>query len=310
MIRLAKRLRAAQLTRAQLVAVCVALGGLAAIAAPLRAQRRTTLVVGVAEAGNGAPIQDAEVILPAASQRARTNWLGEARIAGLTPGSYEVLVRRIGFVAADVKLMLQGDSAGATFMLQKAVVALDTVRVRAQATLATRLYAAFDRRRRMGLGRFLGEEDLERDNLRDFALVAVSHFPGLMLVPGPGGQWQLASRHGSCGVDTTREAVSKSHLTGMDVVGQQAQQFSAEGSGARQQMGDATSSPSSCFSEQPCHVKLFLDDVPVAESDINIVRTEELYGVEYYATGNAPPRYRTSGAACGVMLLWSRFDGG
>ena len=74
--------------------------------------------------------------------------------------------------------------------------------------------------------------------------------------------------------------------------------------------GSSEASTSSCFSDHPCHVKLFLDDQPVAEADINIVHTSELYGVEFYSIGNAPPQYQVSGAACGVMLLWSKAGNG
>lgn len=278
-------------------------------AAPAHAQRRTILVVGVAEASTGTPIPDADVFVPAISQHARTNWLGEARIPALSSGTYEVRVRRVGFVAAAIQVRLQGDSSGVTFMLERTAVGLDTVQVRDKA-LVPQGHVDFEIRRRMGLGRFLGPEELKRERLRDFSIVAVSHLPGLMLVPSRGGQWQLASRHGSCGVDTTHEAGARSRSTGLTLLAQQAQQVGGEGSGARQRMEETANSPSSCFSGQPCHVKLFLDDQPVAESDINIVHTQELYGVEYYAIGNAPPRYRTPGAACGVMLLWSRYDSG
>lgn len=278
---------------------------LAAWATAADAQTQTILVVGVADASTGAPIPDADVFLPALSRHVRTDALGVARIPDLKPGVYEIMVRRVGFAAADIRALLRGDSSGVTFMLAKTIVALDTVHVR-ESAIRVRAHAGFDARRRMGLGRFLGPEQLANEGIRDFPLVAVSHFPGLLLVTGTGGQWQLASAHGSCGVDTTHEAVAKSRLTGLALLSQQEQQFGGEGSGARQHMSETATSPSSCFSGQPCHVKLFLDDLPVAETDIDVVHTQELYGVEYYSAGNAPPRYRTAGAACGVILLWTR----
>jgi hypothetical protein len=282
---------------------------LAGWATAAEAQRQTILVVGVADASTGAPIPDADVFLPALAHHVRTDALGEARVPALQPGVYEIMVRKVGFAAADIRALIRGDSSGVTFMLEKTVVALDTVRVRENAMRARQAHADFEARRRMGLGRFLGPEELANEQIRDFPIVAVSHFPGLLLVTGSGGQLQLASAHGSCGVDTTHEAIAKSRMTGLALLAQQAQQVGGAGSGAREQMSETATSPGSCFSAQPCHVKLFLDDLPVAETDINVVHTQELYGVEYYSSGNAPPRYRTAGAACGVLLLWSKSNG-
>jgi hypothetical protein len=53
-------------------------------------------------------------------------------------------------------------------------------------------------------------------------------------------------------------------------------------------------------------VIVFLDDIQLDVADFDIVSTWDLAGVEYYTGNNVPARYRVSGAACGVLLTWSK----
>ncbi len=275
---------------------------------PARGQG-STLIVGVANVKNGAPITNAEVVITDQARRARTDWMGEARFADVPAGAHEVRVRRIGFSTSDVRVAVKGDSSSVVFMLEEAATALDTVRVMAE-RLMIESHRLFERRKTKGLGRFLDEDALSKEGTRDFPLVAVAHFPGLMLITGRGGQWSLASREGSCGVDTSYEELTLNGKVGTPLTSQ-GTQTTGNGGGNTQAYGQtAAHAEGSCFSAHPCHVRMFLDNVPVAQSDINIIRTEQLYGAEYYAIGDAPPEYRLSGAACGVLLLWSKaWDG-
>ena len=285
-----------------LTAVYVAIS-LATVARTATAQHGAPLVVGVSDIATGSAIADAEVSLIGIRRMARSNGAGEALLVDVPAGTYEIRVRRLGYAAAAVRFAMGADSARVSIMLKESAAGLDTVHVVASA-ITTERHRQFDARMRRGLGRFLGPDALEKSSFLDFPIVAIQHFPGLALITGRGGQWQLASRHGSCGVDTTYETLSSA---GSMIRGEaMGSRLTGAGSGARQTVADAATSQSSCFSDHPCHVKLFLDDQPVAETDINIVHTSELYGVEYYATGNAPPRYQVSGAACGIILLWTK----
>ena len=274
-----------------------------ALASPVAAQKTSVLLVNVSEVGTGSPVPDAEVYLTEIGRRGHTNSSGELRLAGIPAGTYQVRVRRLGFAATSLLVPLEQDSTRLAVLLRPSAATLDTVHVR-ESVIVAEEHRQFQLRRRRGLGRFLGPEDLEKTNMLEFPVVAAQHFPGLALITGRAGQWQLASRHGTCGVDTTYEVLNAAgtalrNLPGANVV-------TGAGSGARQTVGEAATSPSSCFSDHPCHIKLFLDNQPVAESDIGIIHTDELYGVEYYSSGNAPPQYRVSGSACGVMLLWTK----
>jgi carboxypeptidase family protein len=270
-------------------------------------QKPSVLVVGVSEVAKGTPVPDAEVYLPELRRRVRTDQSGEARLAGIPAGVYEVRVRRLGFAAAAVLVPLDRDSVNIAVLLRPSAAELDTVRV-VETAYVQEMHRQFDLRRKRGLGRYLGPDALTSASALEFPVVAIQHFPGLALITGRAGQWQLASRHGSCGVDTTYEALNAAGIALSSTAA--GSRVGGAGSGARQTASEAATSPSSCFSDHPCHVKLFLDGQPVAEADINIVHTSELYGVEYYASGNAPPQYQLSGAACGVMLLWTKRGAG
>src|SRR5262245_3546761 len=95
--------------------VFLALAGLLC-AANVGAQR-SVLVVGVADS-SGKPIEGAEVILPTERRIARTNWMGEASIADIPLGKHRVRVRRLGYAAADIDLLFERDTVGATFVLE------------------------------------------------------------------------------------------------------------------------------------------------------------------------------------------------
>lgn len=56
-----------------------------------------------------------------------------------------------------------------------------------------------------------------------------------------------------------------------------------------------------------CEPHIFLDGWPLLENDLDLVRTDELAGVEWYSGESGPIQYRRPGFGCGVMLLWSKW---
>ncbi|HKO16186.1 MAG TPA: carboxypeptidase-like regulatory domain-containing protein [Gemmatimonadaceae bacterium] len=242
----------------------------------------TTLIVDIADATNGTPLSDADVVLPELKRVGKADWLGEARISGIRPGIYRVRVRKFGYVPSEVSLVIRGDSTGAIFFLTTSPVSLDTVHVESESV--PRHLKEFESRRRMGLGRFLTTPQLQAEGTRDFATVAAGHFPGLEVVTIDG-ERRLASTRGVCGADVSR---ALPHL-------------------GKGQTGSTTAGPSACFSGSPCLIRIYLDGIDLGDQDFDIVQTWDLAGVEYYSGSQMPVQFRTSGSACGVMLLWSRW---
>jgi hypothetical protein len=178
-----------------------------AICAPvstLGAQSKTSVIVaGVADADTGAPLPEAQVRLPDLGRLARTDWMGEARIAGVALGPTRIEVRKLGYAPADITLPVSGDSIGPVFMLARATSVLDTVTVMGR-VVPTRL-KDFEIRRRTGLGRFVTDSALEKEASRPLSLLLSMRFPGIRASAGRLQSMRFSTTisrgAGNCGVD-------------------------------------------------------------------------------------------------------------
>ncbi len=58
----------------------------------------------------------------------------------------------------------------------------------------------------------------------------------------------------------------------------------------------------------PCFVQMFMDGVYIPEGDVDIVSVRDLAAIEFRTPGSVPVEFqnRLPGAACGVLLLWSK----
>ena len=236
--------------------------------ASMRAQA-TTVVVGVADAGNGAPLPGAQIRIPSLGRLGRADWLGEVRLRDVPHGRYTVEVRAMGYAASDITLEATGDSVGAVFMLQRAATPLDTVRVVAdRVSFALPVFREqFEIHRKMGIGRFLVDSQLQRLGTRDLSVALMTVLPGLKLGPGPdgGSQWTLVP------TGVSGELDPKTHVM------------------------------------KPCGLSVYLDGAMYSDSSVlNQLLPRDLAGVEYYDITEAPPQYRRGGA-CKVLLLWSKY---
>jgi hypothetical protein len=290
----------------------------AALALPsdgVRAQTTTVLVAGVSDAGTGQALRGAEILLPELGRSARTDGLGEARIPGIPIGSHRIRVRFIGYAAADTILPFQGDTTGIVFRLDRGAVTMEAVEVKAVGPSRLR---EFEMRRHGGIGKYLTADQLEREKDRDFAVVAMSRFPGLQVVHDGDGRPHIASIRGSCGsASSPSEAIRAgargggsggrgAATTGGTPTGVQGSGGAGQGSATNDLPVGTAISAGSCTPNKACIVQAYLDDILLDEADFDIIATWDLAGVEYYSGAQVPVRYRISGAACGVMLLWSK----
>ena len=289
---LTKGFRRAAGTLVALVLVVPALG----------AQSRGSLLdVGVSDVRSGAPIVGAEVVVPELKLLRRTDSLGRTIIAGIPHATYRVRVRLIGYAPSEVSLRIAGDTTGVVFRLERVAVSLAGVDVTAGAVPMH--LREFEIRRNQGIGRFLTEDELGRDANRDFVSVATTRFPGLMMRTDSDGRPHIASTRSSCGGTTPDGRGSR----GIERLGGRVP--SATRGGGPSDGGGAPENKlsGSCTSTRPCLVKIYLDDVELGEADDGLIRSWDLSGVEYYTGASMPARYRVSGSACGVLLLWSKW---
>jgi hypothetical protein len=159
----------------------------------------STFIAGVADAETGQPLEGAEVILVNAHRLGRANALGEATIKEVPRGPQRVRVRRLGYAPAEVDVAVVGDTSGAVFRLQKSVVQLGAVNVTAEAYTPPRMKDV-EARKRQGIGRFLGDEELNHDRDRDFQVSMSARFPGLKTLIDKEGHRVLASSRDAYGL--------------------------------------------------------------------------------------------------------------
>jgi hypothetical protein len=258
----------------------------------------STFTVAVADAASGAPIASAEVLLPSLRMMVRTDSLGQARLPGVPLGAQRVRVRRLGFAPSDITLKFERDTTDAVFRLERSATQLSNVDVSVESVPFG--LRDFEIRRKQGIGRFLTENDLVRERNREFADVATTRFPGLAVKMDERGKPHVASTRSNCG---------SAKVSGGDRArgnGKIVDSGRRSGAGGGSPDGAATAS-GSCYSTRPCFVQVYLDDMNLGEADDGLVRTWDLAGAEYYTGASMPARYRTSGSACGVLLLWSRW---
>lgn len=145
--------------------------------AAVLAQSRSVIVAGVADAATGAPLTDALIEVPDVHRVARADWLGEVRIGDIPAGERLVKARMMGYQPASVTLLVRGDSVGVVFRLIRATPSLDTVHIHGVAVPA--YMEQFERRRQVGLGRFLVAAQLDSIPSESVADFIARRFPGL-----------------------------------------------------------------------------------------------------------------------------------
>lgn len=146
-----------------------------------RTATATVIVAGVADAATGAPLEGAFVQMPDVGKFGRTNWIGEATLDGVPFGKQHIQVRKLGYTPADIDLMIQGDSLGPVFMLERSVQSLDTVFI--GGAWRPKRMSEFYSREAMHVGRFLSDSALAVEKMRDLGLILSMKFPGLRVAP-------------------------------------------------------------------------------------------------------------------------------
>ena len=259
---------------------------------------RSTYAVHVTDAESGSALVGAEVVIPQLKLVYLTGPDGRARI-DIPGGPQRIRVRMLGYAPADTTIRFAGDTTTLAFRLARSAGALPDVNV--TATEVPRALKDFETRRKQGLGRYLTEPDLARDADREFTLVATTRFPGLTMQTDTDGRPHVTSTRSNCGGDQGRVSADN---RGVERVG--SKPGMKDGLGSRGIDGEPQMK-GSCSNLLPCLVPIFLDDIELGEVDAGIIRTWDLSGAEYYTPSTVPPRYRRSGSACGVLLLWSKW---
>jgi carboxypeptidase-like protein len=244
---------------------------------------QTAVLVGtVMRDSLGHALTGAEVRLPSLGRGATVNYLGEFKFDRLPAGRHEIVIRRIGFVPL-VDTIAVGDGAQIEreFVLTEQPTPLDSVRV----TAPERKYISpglreFEERRKVGIGYFIAEDEMRKNDDRNLLNVITGRIPGLRTYrPDP-------RNPGAYYISSGRKCGDGPALL-------------------------------SCRGNSACPVMLYLNGIvvfnPATEKDPFMVpdfskyATNEYAAVEYYAGGGSmPAKYNMTGSGCGALLLWTR----
>jgi len=265
---------------AQLVFVlCIAAEFLPGAALEAQLARGPATVMGrVLDAETRSPLQYVVVDIIDQGRRVETDASGNFRIEDLSPQLVTVRLRQIGYPVVERSLNLfAGRESRVEYVLAKAPPRLADVVVNAKRSPTNLLMAGFEDRKRLGIGKMYGDEELARhldrrvpDVLRDA--------PGVQFVRGRAGEYQLASNRSAMGLGNNRTGGAcflQVVVDGMVV-------WSPE-----------TGSERSTTFGPP--------DIA------NLVSVSELLGIEVYSgLAGVPAMYRRQGNSCGVILFWTR----
>ncbi len=241
---------------------------------PAFAQRTGVLRGNVLADSSERPIAGAEISVPALKLAARADSLGRFRFAAVPAGEQLVSVRQLGFEPLSAVLTMRaGDSVDTDFLLTPTRTVLPRVDVKAPAHVSARL-AGFEERRTQGFGRFISQDQIEKQLQRTTADI-------LRTIPGP-----------LPGTDRT---------TGVVYVASSRGQQSIEGATLKSR------------APAMCPVAVYVDGIQVyggegPKFDINSLKAEDLAGIEFYGGGaTIPAQYnKTNGQTCGVLLVWTK----
>jgi hypothetical protein len=170
-------------------AVC-AVGALAALTTPARAQRKTGTLAGIVRDDAGAPIANVEVAAVKHALTTRTDSVGRFLLAALPAGALDLTFRRLAFEPVIVTIDLPADDTTDVEVKLTVVAQRLTGVVVNDRAPKKRVLEGFEARRRQGIGYFITRAQIEK---RDPRLLSdmLRMIPGTILIAGEAGRITL-----------------------------------------------------------------------------------------------------------------------
>ncbi len=233
---------------------------------------------GVVVDSSGAPIADAEVAILALHKSLLTTDRGAFRLRDIMPGTYQVVVRKIGWGPLNVAMAFAANQTAVQRIVLTRVTVLEEVTVTVATPTPWR--GEFEENRRLGLGRFLTRDDLAKREGQTMT-VLLQEMPGVALMRGTAGHAWLTNRRGPRGTPFTPDAMD-----------------SLQGAQPR------------------CYAQVYLDNVPVFSArageplfDLSSISTDRIEAIEYYdGPAQTPMKYSNLNSHCGVLVIHRRIS--
>jgi hypothetical protein len=233
-------------------------------------------LLGVYDEASGEPVEGAEVVDVLGGNKSLTTKTGTVSLLFLPDGGGLVRVRKVGFTPQTFMVAISpADTAPITVVLGHAdAQQLPTVVVRdSSVKYFSPALRGFEERQRMGLGHFIPEAEMRKNDNHTMADVLISHIPGIMLAPAPLGAEFIVSTRKMCQGGALAACRSPNCYPAVLVDG----------------------------------VKANMGMTPALPPDWGKVLPSDYAAVEYYAgPAEAPAQFSGSANECGLLLLWTR----
>jgi hypothetical protein len=237
------------------------------------ASRAAVLVGSVVTDSTQRPVASAEISLPDLSKGVISGDDGTFRLPDIPPGTHRVHVRRIGYGPLDTVIAFRPNQTVDRRIVLRNVVALDSVRVTAEALT----FPGFEEHRKMGLGTFLTREQLaSRDNSK--LAEVLSELPSVTVHRGSRSTAAVASRRRAPSLQPRGERIDT--LPGI---------------------------AATCLAKVWVDGHLMNPGGTAEPFDINTISPQQIEAIEWYeGPAQTPQRYSNLNTVCGVLVIWTR----
>ncbi|MBL0169177.1 MAG: carboxypeptidase regulatory-like domain-containing protein [Gemmatimonadaceae bacterium] len=266
----------------------------------------------------GVPIENAEVTITDIGRTVLTNRRGGFRVSDIPLGAHVVSVKRVGYAPMMTTIDFAVNRAVDQRVLLTRATTLATFTVGADG-----IPAAFEERRKAGIGRYLGREELDKQRGRRLGdvLTQVSGFGAASQAAGHA--WVVGKRapthllpnsQTSTGPNAKSIGCGSATAATKDLLGAPPPcTFSMDDLRNQGYYCPTPSDQAQGIRACACFAQVYLDDRllntsrPTEPFDANSIPVEDIAGVEFYASAaSTPGRYSSPNAVCGVMLVWTR----
>jgi hypothetical protein len=242
----------------------------------------------VSEEDTGTPIERAEVLIKDTGRSALTDRRGQFRLSDLTEGPHLVSIRARGHAPyLGTVQFAAGRAVEQNIVMPRAAQALGPVEITGSGTPVE-----FEERRSLGLGAYLTAAEIDAaSGLRLGTLMAQAKGFGAAVngVSGGAHAFVLGKRAPSHVLPRSDDLARQGY-------------YCPSATDRAQGLTQCA-----CFSQVYIDDRLTNGGRPTEPFDVNTVPTQQIAGVEFYASpASTPARYSQLDAVCGVMLIWTR----
>jgi hypothetical protein len=228
-------------------------------------------LLGVYDEQSGEPVEGVEVSDMLAGNKSLTSKTGTVSLFFLAEGTSLVRLRKVGYEVQTIPVTISPADTSPLTIVFRAAVKLPTMVVTDSAPVhLSPAMRSFDEHRREGLGQYLDETELRKNDNRTLANTLIAHFAGLTTSPGPKAGTFLVSSRKQCSGPAfrscrTADCYIKVYLDNTPMVS------------------------------------------PSGPIDFGHLSPQDYAAVEFYpSSGVLPAGFSATNADCGTLLLWSR----